>query len=250
MDDATTTEGGDETLSRVLGLNAGWTAGVGLVCSVGAGAMAMVVMSAVTGGSASSAPVLVAVFAVLWAGLFVTCRVAVARYGSGKLADLGLGRLVGRDLWVGMVFGIGLRFLAAAVAGRLIPLFPANDFAASNVVTGGLDGSRTSVLIIVAVTVIGAPFFEELFFRGLVMASLVPYMSLGWVIVIQAVLFAVAHLTIGMSLGQATVTFGMIMTVGVGLGWLRCRYGTLGPGMVAHAVFNLSALIILLVAAR
>jgi membrane protease YdiL (CAAX protease family) len=59
------------------------------------------------------------------------------------------------------------------------------------------------------------------------------------------VLFAVVHLGLGMNLAQALITFFSILLVGVLLGAMRWHYQRLGPSMVAHALFNAVAVVVL-----
>ena len=90
-------------------------------------------------------------------------------------------------------------------------------------------------------TVVGAPFFEELFFRGVVLRALARIFGRwgGWVgpglaIVVSGVLFAMAHAESLQLLGLSI--FGVI------LGVVSYRTGRLGMNIVAHASFNLLAL--------
>ena len=92
--------------------------------------------------------------------------------------------------------------------------------------------------IIAVLTVVGAPFFEEVFFRGLLLASFARlFGNLGrWVgpalaIVITGVLFGLAHAESLQLVGLAT--FGIILS------FVSYRTGRLGMNMVSHATFNL-----------
>jgi membrane protease YdiL (CAAX protease family) len=89
--------------------------------------------------------------------------------------------------------------------------------------------------------VIGAPFFEELFFRGVVMRALARIFGRwgGWVgpglaITGSGLLFGLAHAESLQLLGLGI--FGII------LGVVSYRTGRLGMNIVAHASFNLLAL--------
>ena len=106
--------------------------------------------------------------------------------------------------------------------------------------------STLGAIVLIVVVVFGAPFFEELFFRGLVQGVLTRRYGGRVAILTQAVAFGLVHYQIGMTRGQVILTFAMIMPVGFLLGCLRWRYQRLGPGMVAHAVFNAIAVAIAL----
>jgi membrane protease YdiL (CAAX protease family) len=71
---------------------------------------------------------------------------------------------------------------------------------------------------------------EELLFRGAVLGLLRKGMPGGWAVLLQAALFAVAHL----------YGFRWLPTFGVGLaaGWLVLRTGSLLPAMVLHTLHN------------
>ena len=78
--------------------------------------------------------------------------------------------------------------------------------------------------------VVLAPLFEETLFRGVVLP--VAGRRLGPLagVVLSALIFAVAHL----SLGELPPLF----MLGLGLGWLRWSSGRLGPCVLMHALWN------------
>jgi membrane protease YdiL (CAAX protease family) len=90
-----------------------------------------------------------------------------------------------------------------------------------------------------------APFFEELFFRGLIQQSLggtfPPWVAVGG----QGLLFGLAHL--GGAEGAGNV--GLVLSlsaVGIVFGVCTHRFGRMGPNMAAHLCFNLPSVIVLL----
>ena len=104
--------------------------------------------------------------------------------------------------------------------------------------TGGSHG--TGYMVIAVLTVVGAPFFEELFFRGVLLRALARLFGRvgGWVgpslaIVVTGVLFGLAHAESLQLLGLAT--FGIIFSSS------PTAPAGLGMNMVAHATFNLMA---------
>src|SRR6185436_11066334 len=92
-------------------------------------------------------------------------------------------------------------------------------------------------VVIVFLTVVGAPFVEELFFRGLLMSGLVARFGVPLGIVLQAVVFGLVHLTRTDAVSNLGV-FLLIAPVGAVLGVLRVGYKRLGTGMMTHAVYN------------
>ena len=177
----------------------------------------------------------------LWGG-FLAAAVLASRLRGTKhfCADLGL-RFRWIDL-IGIPIGVAGQYLIALV---YIPIAPhIHDFhqrfdAPAQRLTGNSHG--IGYLVIGIATVVGAPFFEELFFRGVVLRALARIFGRwgGWVgpglaIVVSGVLFAMAHAESLQLLGLSI--FGVI------LGVVSYRTGRLGMNIVAHASFNLLAL--------
>ena len=78
--------------------------------------------------------------------------------------------------------------------------------------------------------VVLAPLFEETIFRGVLLPVAARELGALWGIVLSALVFAVAHL----SLGELPPLF----MLGLGLGWLRWRNGSLGSCVLMHALWN------------
>ncbi|MET0921376.1 MAG: CPBP family glutamic-type intramembrane protease [Acidimicrobiia bacterium] len=181
----------------------------------------------------------------LWAGLLGACVVAVRRHGTGSLRDLGLSGVRRSDVGTGVVASIVARIAGAAVAVAIVALFPDESYGSS---TSIVDRGRPSTLALIVVALfvcVGAPFFEELFFRGLVQGALTGRVGAPIAVVLQAGLFAAAHFQVGMSLGTAIVTFTVIGIAGLTLGMVRWHTDRLGAGMITHAAYNLVAVVIL-----
>ena len=97
-----------------------------------------------------------------------------------------------------------------------------------------------------AIVCVGAPFFEELFFRGVVQGVLTRRWGARVAIVVQALMFALVHYRRGMPLALTVATWSQIAVVGLFLAVLKWRYERLSPGMVAHGLFNALAMVALL----
>jgi len=176
----------------------------------------------------------------LWAGFFGSAWLATGVRGTKSFRrDLGL-RFRWIDL-IGIPIGVAGQFLVALM---YIPIshhvhnFNQRFDAPSQKLTGGSHGADFFVVAIL--TVVGAPFFEELFFRGVLLRSLARlFGTFGrWVgptlaVIVTGVLFGLAHAESLQLLGLAT--FGIILSV------VYYRTGRLGMGMAAHASFNLVA---------
>jgi membrane protease YdiL (CAAX protease family) len=183
----------------------------------------------------------------LWIGLGGSCVVAVRRNGSGSLRDLGLVRPRWVDLWLGLGLGVATLIAVGIVAAILSLLDPSfTDSGGSQFGDPVNDSGVLGVVVIYLIAVVGAPFFEELYFRGLVQGTLTARWGVAIGLVVQAALFALVHLTPDAGLGNVGI-YVVILTVGVGLGAIRRLTGRLPPAMLTHATYN--AIIVTLIVA-
>ena len=95
-------------------------------------------------------------------------------------------------------------------------------------VLNGRDPLALSLLAITAVVL--APLFEETVFRGVLLPVLGRSFGRGWSVFASALVFAVAHLSIGELLP--------LLVLGLGLALLRLSSGRLLPCVVMHALWN------------
>ena len=95
-----------------------------------------------------------------------------------------------------------------------------------------LDG--LAMLPIFAIVGLLAPFAEEVFFRGFLLAALAPIIGGLRGAVVSAAIFSAAHMHVG--------TLFPIFVMGMLLAWLYLRTGSIWPSFVAHAAQNLLAL--------
>ena len=176
----------------------------------------------------------------LWVGFLAGPLIASKAQGAGRLvADFGL-RFKSRDL-LGILIGVGGQFLIALF---YLPFHIKNLTAPAQKLTGAAHGWGFAVIAVL--TVVGAPFFEELFFRGLLFRALARLFTpagtavsgVVLAVVADGVLFGLAHWELYPFAGLAL--FGMV------LAWVSYRTGRLGMNMVAHASFNLVAVLALL----
>lgn len=180
----------------------------------------------------------------LWIGFVGAALLASKRRGSGSVVrDLGLS-LRWVDLPVGVVVGLLGQFV---LLGLLYLPFEYLDPNLSNELsqpaehlTAGFPGAQLAV--IAALTVLVVPVVEELLFRGVVLRAFVRLFRpvggwLGPVLSVTAtgLVFGLAHFELLQLAGL--VAFGIVLSV------LAYRTKRLGPGIVAHATFNLTAVL-------
>ncbi|MFN8025948.1 MAG: CPBP family glutamic-type intramembrane protease [Acidimicrobiia bacterium] len=218
----------------------------------GVGAVVLAILGALVvlpfGGSVHSLESLVLSQCGLWLALIVACKVAVVRHGTGKLRDFGLVRWSWRQVGLGTLVGVVMRLIAGALAVALYELFPGSYWRHSAAPGTTIERNWLSITVLTLIIVVGAPFFEELFFRGLVQGAFTSRTGARFAMFAQAVCFGAVHYHLGMNLAQATVTVVTIAFVGAVQGSLKWHTEKLGPPMVAHGVFNGIAVLVLLLA--
>ena len=204
------------------------------------GALALSVICARLAVSCGAAPLtvpdLVASSFGLWCGLCMAAYIVTHRREGGTLHDLGFLKPTGNEVGIGIGIGFVALVIANHVAAELSHLFPDNGGGSHFFVTS--SPSFAYVFAFGLLACIGAPIVEELFFRGLVQTIFMRNLGTTPAIVLQAMLFGLAHFQLGMTFNQAAVRCGTVMVLGLLNGWLRVHTGRLGAGMVAHATYN------------
>jgi hypothetical protein len=179
----------------------------------------------------------------LWTGLLGTCAVTSHRYGTGRVrADFRL-----RFRWVDLAIALG-----AALAARCFAAFALVPFihvlrSAGNPDKSLYDITNVGALgwtVLVLLTCVGAPLFEELFFRGLLQGQLVGRFGVWIGIAATAVIFGAVHIA------NDPGTAGLLLALSVGAGGIvfgvvRHLTGRLGSSMATHSLFNAIAVVTL-----
>jgi len=235
---------GPAPVDESVPIRAGWIAILGAVAGVVLSIAVYLLLRFGLGVGRRSPLLLLGSQLGLWTGLVGACVVAVRRHGTGRLRDLGM-RFRAVDLPLGIGFGvatlIGVGRIAVALQG--IGIEPKRS--------GVLDPARPgpwTVVIVLLITIVGAPLVEELFFRGLLMSGLVARWGVPLGIVLQAVVFGLVHLGPADAKGNLGV-FLIIAPVGAVLGVLRYGFKRLGPGVFTHATYN-AIIVVVALAAR
>jgi membrane protease YdiL (CAAX protease family) len=179
----------------------------------------------------------------LWTGLFGTCIVTSHRYGTGKVrTDFRL-RFRWLDLLIGFAGAIVARCFAVLVLIPFIHLFRTSgnpDQSLDSVTRLGPSGWTVLVLL----SCVGAPLFEELFFRGLLQGQLVERFGPGIAIAVTAVVFGSAHIANDPGIAGLLLALS-VGAAGVVLGVVRHLTGRLGSSIATHALFNVAAVVAL-----
>src|SRR4029079_2479999 len=129
----------------------------------------------------------------------------------------------------GLVIGLVTRFGAGALAVALIQLFSKDALRNTSETVIKLHQGALPIIAVTLILVVGAPFFEELFFRGLVQGAFTNGFGARFALFAQAVCFGFVHFRVGMSASQAIITVVTIGATGLVLGATRWHYEKLGP---------------------
>lgn len=173
----------------------------------------------------------------LWIGLGGSALLYARRTGVGFVEQFRLGP-ERRDL-VGLPIGAAAQLLLVpAIYVVVFWLFGRQDVSeAARALTNRAD-DPLGVAVLVLVVGLGAPFFEELFFRGLLLPALTDRFGSAVGLIGSSVVFGAVHFQL-LQL-PALVAFGLVA------GILRIRTGRLAPAIAAHVGFNVVTLIVLL----
>jgi len=156
--------------------------------------------------------------------------------------------------WKPMLVGVGVGaagVLLSFVVAFIVSLF--GDNSQPNATSTAAALYDPWVLFLGAVLV--APVVEEVFFRGYIFGTLMIgaknsekhqklYTALS--ILITSILFGLAHFSPGSGLISGITTILSTMTFSVGLCWMRLKWGSIIPGMLSHALYNLIVLLLVI----
>ena len=179
----------------------------------------------------------------LWIGFAGVPWWASVRKGRASLAaDYGWRWSLPADIVIGVVTAVVVQFVVLRVIVELFALFePDLEFSqSSQELAEEVDAPRFAVLVLVLA--IGAPLAEELFFRGLLLRSLVRRWGSAVGIVVSAVLFGLVHTESGSAAAVGAAVTGLAVFGGA-LAWLTERFGRMGPAICGHIAFNVIAVI-------
>lgn len=190
-----------------------------------------------SGQDRSVAEALAAQLAFYAAGLSATLLVLFARRRQARVADLGW-RMTSRG-WV--LAALPLTVLALGIASLLTgvaqTLMPHTENAQCLSVRSDYG---SSVLLALPVVAVAAPIVEETVFRGVVYRWLRGVMPVNLAMGVSAAVFAGAHFIRLLLLPL----FGL----GILLAWIYERSGSIWPGVLVHALFNLVGVVAILTA--
>jgi membrane protease YdiL (CAAX protease family) len=104
-------------------------------------------------------------------------------------------------------------------------------WSSGEVVAGLSDGDWVTQLSFYMVVSLCAPLWEELVFRGFLLASLTRFLSPWWAVVVTALVFALCHFRLE--------TVVPLLLLGLVLGGVYMRTNNLLPPILVHSLWNL-----------
>lgn len=158
--------------------------------------------------------------------------------GNGPRVDLGL-----TLRWSDVAWAVGAGVAGLIIAG-LLALLTQQIF--GEFTSAGAEvaeqvraaGGTPAVLMFAVMLVVGAPVVEELAFRGLLFNSLRKRgVGVAWTLVISGLAFALVHLE--------PTRLMLLVALGLILGIVRWRTGSLVASMLTHAMINAPAALVL-----
>ena len=170
------------------------------------------------------------------------------RFGHGmRLSEMGYWLPGWRESLLVPLVAAGIFLLGGWQYEKLLEAFhiPGSQLLAQLVPAAHSTADRALVYLSGGVVL---PMLEELLFRGFLYQVLRRYVGSGWALGVTSFLFAVGHLEPAIEPGDLKtlmapmLRFPEFLGLGLLLGWLARRSGSLVPGMVLHMANNLSAI--------
>ncbi len=191
--------------------------------------------AAMAGGGTGDAGALMVATALCFGVALPAIGIAVARHGRAAPGLLGFAPVHPGWLWRAALMVLALSvFLDQVVLRILTAIFGDLKMSVGDMVAAMTTDTPQALL---AVLLIGglAPLVEELVFRGLVWGWLTGRWGVRVAIPVSSGLFALAHVE--------PLHVALVFPIGLLLGWLRWRTGSIWPPIAAHVANNAFAVI-------
>ncbi len=182
----------------------------------------------------------------LWCGLFGACKLAVRKYGTGSLRDLGLMRLQWGDVGIGSLAALVARVATLIIAAIIVLLFSFDDLTRDTSVTNQSGVSALGAIVLIV---------DRGLRRAVLRGAVLPRSGAGGADSALRRPDRDPHPGRGVRAGalpdRDDARSGHLDVLDDHAGRLPARMSPLalqrlGPGMVAHAVFNAIAVAIVL----
>ncbi|MHB1271254.1 MAG: CPBP family intramembrane glutamic endopeptidase [Rhodanobacter sp.] len=146
-----------------------------------------------------------------------------------------------------LVLAVAVGLAAPLLGGLLTELLAHGHAVTQDIQQLGADTALPLRIPLVLVVASLGPLVEELLFRGVLLSALLQRWRVGWAVAISSLLFALAHLS---GLQYQWYALPDLALLALALAGLRLRSGSIWPGVVAHGVNNLLAVVVWFVAIK
>jgi uncharacterized protein len=168
--------------------------------------------------------------------------------GTGSWAvDYGKRLSWPEDLFIGVPLAMALIVLESVVITVLVHATGSDAASTGQVFVTARQSHWVAFWPLAAYAVIGAPFVEELTFRGLTLRGMERKVTVAWAVVGSGALFGSAHWIVGAGVLPDLLLVTTLALVGMVLGVIAVAARRLGPSMVAHGTLNLVVTAVILV---
>jgi membrane protease YdiL (CAAX protease family) len=196
------------------------------------------------GEKSEEADVALAIGTLVWYATVIFTVLTSVRRKGGTASDLGLRwpTGIGRDSWgrivgITVVTFITMYVVTAAYSLIAIDLFNLDFLEPDDQIPDDFYDHKIALAMLGIAVVIGAPFTEELFFRGFLFGGVRTYIAVPLAALLTGVLFSLLHFNVGL-----IIPFTLI---GVVLALSYQRSGNLATSIGAHFFFNLISFMVL-----
>ena len=150
-----------------------------------------------------------------------------------------------RLLYIALAIAIGVA--APLLGAQLTQLLAHGQTVSQDIQQLGANTPLAWRIPLVLVVVGLGPVVEEFLFRGVLLSTLLQRWGAGWAMVASSLIFTLTHLP-----GLQWQWFGLpdLMLLALLLAWLRLRSGSIWPGVLAHGINNLLAVVAWFVVAQ
>lgn len=139
-----------------------------------------------------------------------------------------------------LVLAVVMGLTAPLLGGWLTHLLAHGHTVSQNIEQLGAGTPLAWRIVLALVVVSLGPVVEELLFRGVLLSALLQRWRTGWAVVLSSLTFALVHLP-----GLQWQWFALpdLLLLALALSWLRLRSESIWPGVLAHGVNNLLAVV-------
>jgi membrane protease YdiL (CAAX protease family) len=159
--------------------------------------------------------------------------------------DYGLELRLPEDLFIGALLAPGILVLQGLMVGILQAITGVHAASTSQILVD--DRHRWIFWVLIVFAVVGAPFVEELAFRGLTLRGLERRVSPMWAVVLSGLIFGSLHWIVGSSIPANLILVTTLAGSGMVLGAIAVAARRLGPSMIAHGTLNLIISVVVIV---